>query len=499
MILPPIFKQMALRTSAMLIVKLLGLLLRIPLFRYLGPEGVGLYQIAYSFYGLVLTLLTGGMPMALTLFTAKNAGNGWRIYRNMSVLYIGVCTLLCTSFFLFTNEIALRLGNEKLELAVRMFLPALWLVPLLSLLRGYLQGLEAFGAIAVSELVEQAFRVGTILLLLSIGTSLSMPQALGTAALGASTGAVCALAFLLVMLLRHSRSSSVSAVSGQAMPDHNLRMFAHTALALTATRLIIPLSDFLEASIVPMQLQASGLSPGQALAIFGEMTGMAMTIVYIPTLITFSLTHTLSPKIASDWQARQFDRAFRRIGKAHNLTILWGISASLFLFTFAEELARLLFDQEKLATAIRLLSLCPLLAGLREVTTSILWAVGLKKEPMRGILAGIACSITALYVLTGIPGWGYTGIAVGVLLLETIPVLWNLTVIRRDLKLSFSGRRLVMNAVVLLLLTGAVSLWGGRLLPAAGFSGIALQLTLMLLTFASSVGYVALVVLTRHK
>ncbi|MCP3774322.1 oligosaccharide flippase family protein [Paenibacillus sp. MZ04-78.2] len=496
MILPSMFKQMALRTSAMFIVKLLGLLLRIPLFRYLGPEGVGLYQIAYSFYGLVLTLLTGGMPMAVTLSTAKNAGNGWRIYRNMSVLYIGVCTLLCTGFFLFTNEIALLLGNEKLELAIRMFLPALWLVPLLSLLRGFLQGVEAFGAIAASELVEQSVRVGTILLLLS---SVSMPQALGTAALGASTGAVCALAFLLVMLLRHSLSSSASATSSEALPERNLRLFAHTALALTATRLIIPLSDFLEAAIVPMQLQASGLPSGQALAIFGEMTGMAMTIVYIPTLITFSLTHTLSPKIAADWQARQFDRAFRRIGKALNLSMLWGISASLFLFTFAEELARLLFDQEKLATAIRLLSLCPLLAGLRELTTSVLWAVGQKKEPMRGILIGIVCSMTVLYVLTGIPGWGYTGIAAGVLLFETIPVLWNLTVLRRDLQLSFSGRTLVMNAVVLLLLTSVVTLWGGRLLPAAGFTGMPLQLTLMLLTFACSASYVALVALTRPK
>ncbi|WP_054971921.1 oligosaccharide flippase family protein [Paenibacillus sp. A3] len=499
MILPPIFKQMALRTSAMLIVKLLGLLLRIPLFRYLGPEGVGLYQIAYSFYGLVLTLLTGGMPMALTLSTAKNARNGWRIYRNMSVLYIGVCTLLCTGFFLFTNEISLRLGNGKLELAIRMFLPALWLVPLLSLLRGYLQGLEAFGAIAVSELVEQSVRVGSILLLLSIGTSLSMPQALGTAALGASTGAGCALAFLLVMLLRHSQSSSANAISGQAEPDRSLRLFAHTALALTATRLIIPLSDFLEASIVPMRLQASGLSSGQALAIFGEMTGMAMTIVYIPTLITFSLTHTLSPKIAADWQARQFDRAFRRIGKALNLSMLWGISAALFLFTFAEELARLLFDQEKLAAAIRLLSLCPLLAGLREVTISILWSVGRRKEPMRSILVGIACSMIMLYVLTGIPGWGYTGIAAGVLLFEIIPVLWNLNVLRRDLQLSFSGKTLVMNTAVLLLLTSVVTLWGGRLLPAAGFSGMPLQLTLMLLTFACSAGYVALVALTRQK
>ncbi|MDO3677845.1 oligosaccharide flippase family protein [Paenibacillus ehimensis] len=499
MTLPPMFKQMALRTSAMVLVKLLGLLLRIPLFRYLGPEGVGLYQIAYSFYGLVLTLLTGGMPTALTLFTAKNARTGWRIYRDMSVLYIGVCTLLCTGFFLFTNEIALRLGNEKLELAIRMFLPALWLVPLLSLLRGYLQGLEAFGAIAVSEIIEQSVRVGTILLLLSIGTSLSMPQALGTAALGASTGAVCAFAFLLVMLPLRQPRTSESPASEQAEPDLSLRLFTHTTLALTATRLIIPLMDFLEASIVPARLQSSGLSPGQALAIFGEMTGMAMTIVYIPTLITFSLTHTLSPKIAADWQARRLDRSFRRIGKALNLTILWGISAALFLFAFAEELARLLFDQAKLAAAIRLLSLCPLLAGLREVTTSVLWAVGRKKEPMRGILAGIACSMTMLYVLTGIPGWGYTGIAVGVLLFETIPVLWNLNVLRRDLRLSFSGRTLVLHAIVLLLLTCAITLWGGRLLPAAGFSGMPLQVTLMLLTFACSAGYVAIVALMRQK
>lgn len=42
------FKQMAQRTCAIFLVKIIGFLARIPLFRMLGPEGIGLYQMAYS-------------------------------------------------------------------------------------------------------------------------------------------------------------------------------------------------------------------------------------------------------------------------------------------------------------------------------------------------------------------------------------------------------------------------------------------------------------------
>lgn len=68
------------------------------------------------------------------------------------------------------------------------------------------------------------------------------------------------------------------------------------SLYITGTRLILPISDFFDALIIPQQLQASGIDIHQAIAIFGEITGIAATIAYMPTIITSALSHILSPK-----------------------------------------------------------------------------------------------------------------------------------------------------------------------------------------------------------
>jgi stage V sporulation protein B len=63
--LPTVIQQLALRSGAIFLVKLIGFLARIPLYRLLGAEGIRLYQMAYSVYGLALTVITGGFPKSL--------------------------------------------------------------------------------------------------------------------------------------------------------------------------------------------------------------------------------------------------------------------------------------------------------------------------------------------------------------------------------------------------------------------------------------------------
>lgn len=57
--LPLILKQTMVRANAMIVVKAIGLVGKVFMTRLVGAEGMGLYQLAYSFYSLILMIISG--------------------------------------------------------------------------------------------------------------------------------------------------------------------------------------------------------------------------------------------------------------------------------------------------------------------------------------------------------------------------------------------------------------------------------------------------------
>lgn len=63
-------------TVAGLVVKIFGSVNRIILSRLLGGEGIGLYQMAYPFYLLMLSISSAGVPVAVSIIVAEKGGPG---------------------------------------------------------------------------------------------------------------------------------------------------------------------------------------------------------------------------------------------------------------------------------------------------------------------------------------------------------------------------------------------------------------------------------------
>ncbi|WP_188318604.1 oligosaccharide flippase family protein [Paenibacillus larvae] len=78
--------------------------------------------------------------------------------------------------------------DSQLEFPIRCLAPALLVVPLLQLFRGFLQGIEFYGYIAASELIEQTVRVSTMLLFVLLWINYGTHAAAGGAVFGACTG-----------------------------------------------------------------------------------------------------------------------------------------------------------------------------------------------------------------------------------------------------------------------------------------------------------------------
>src|SRR5699024_8968116 len=71
------------------------------------------------------------------------------------------------------------------------------------------------------------------------------------------------------------------------------------ALPNTGSRLISSISNFLEPILVAQSLAIAGLTTVQATRQYGELTGYAMPLLFLPTFITNSLSIALLPSISA--------------------------------------------------------------------------------------------------------------------------------------------------------------------------------------------------------
>ncbi|MNI09821.1 Stage V sporulation protein B [compost metagenome] len=426
---PHLWVQSAIRASAMIVVKLLGLFGRVILTRMLGAEGIGLYQMGYSFYGFVI-MLTGGLPTALAIVTAKQPKLGWQLLKITSIGIIFFSGVISLAVFWKSISIAQFLGNSELNDTLRSLAPAIFAAPLLGLLRGYLQGLEQFSMISASEVVEQASRISIMLLIVYYSLPSGIGNAIGKGLYATFLSLMISFLILTVYISRYGLYSHGTKHNSFTLP---IRWLIGTSFMISITRLLVPASEFIDAILIPNRLIAAGYSSTEATSIFGIFTGMAITLVYAPTLITEALSYTWTMRIATQWQRKEEQKFQELLRLGIKLSWIWGLISASFLFVYAKELSVYIFDTDKATELIKYLSAIPIIVGLREMTTSILWAQDIKKIPFIGLGIGICSSIMIQYFIVAIPGYAYIGVAAGVWSMEMVSAVLNITVLKRNL------------------------------------------------------------------
>ena len=116
-------------TVAGFLVKILGALYRIPLARMIKDEGMGLYQMAYPIYLILLSISTAGLPTAISKMVAEDVALGR--YKNAYRIFIISLSVLASVGFVLT--IVLLAGAERLAVQVyknpKAFYPIVSIAP----------------------------------------------------------------------------------------------------------------------------------------------------------------------------------------------------------------------------------------------------------------------------------------------------------------------------------------------------------------------------------
>lgn len=429
-------KGMLILSFAGISVRFIGAGFRILLAALIGDEGIGLYQMAYPVYSALLALSTAGMPIAISKLVSQYITTGdyrgaYRVFR-LSLYVLGFSGLLITmAMFLGAEFIAERVAKDsRAYYPLIAIAPAIFFVTVMSAWRGFFQGQQKMLPTGLSQLFEQIVRVGVALGLVFFLFPLRLEWAAAGATFGAAAGGMAGLLTLLIIYKRQRQH--FFAMMSQQKVYHYLRkrqifysIFA-LSLPITLGHLVMPLIGLVDMMVIPMRLAEVGFDETRRMALYGQLTGMAMPVIYIPAIITVAMAVSLVPAISEALALNNFSLIRSRVSLALRLTLLLGLPSAAGLFILAEPITWMLFNNREASVFLAVMAPGVIFLTLYQTTAGILQGLGKTRLPVIHLFIGALTKLALNWFLTGIPVLNIRGAAIASVTAFLIASLLNL-------------------------------------------------------------------------
>ncbi|QIA27271.1 oligosaccharide flippase family protein [Thermaerobacter sp. PB12/4term] len=427
-------------TAGNLANRILGLLYRLLLGRLLDPARLGLFQLAMSLYFSLLTPVVAGLPDAVARVTARSAGHPAlpRVITRTAVLAVaGVA--LPAAWLLLTGWTPPGPGWAEARQAVPLvlLLPAIALAAASAVLRGQFLGDGRSAWIVIAQLVEQVVRVGALALAVHPGARLPWPPLVflvGLLVAGEAVGFLSTwLAYRTVApppdrgspagpgTVGNPPSPAGGPGTGTAAirpagrsghgsdPAPSLGEVLALAGPATVERILLSAARLLEATLIPTRLVQTGLTVTQALAVYGELGGLAAPLLLLPTVFSGALAAAIVPAVA---QAEHDPRRLRdQVRRVVAVALHLGVLAAVLFAREGTALAALLFpgtaggDYPGAGRLIHWVAPAALLLYADQVAAAVMRGLGRPLEPMVVDLAsaGVRIAVIAWGIRPGMP------------------------------------------------------------------------------------------------
>lgn len=377
--------------------KILGAFYRIPLTNILGGEGMGVYQMVYPLYCLLLTVSATGIPSGLAriVSAAESRGDAAKsraVLLKSLFLFAGIGLCGSALMFLLAPFLSAAQGEIAAVSAYRALAPGVFFVSVLSCFRGWFQGKSNFLPTAFSEICEQAVKValGLFFARLYRGEPLrAVVWALASVSL--SELAAC----LLLAFLAWGERARRPLFRERA---HLLRakQLLRVTVPVTVAAGLLPLSNLLDSILI---VRLVGAYSPDATALYGLYAGAAATLVNLPVSVCYGIAAAIIPAVSACQAQGLQEKAEERTLFAFKCTLFLSLPAAAFLFAFPAGVTSFLFpsvagqEGQTLASLVRVLSLTAVLLSCVQTLAACLTGRGKPKA------AALAMTVAVLFKL----------------------------------------------------------------------------------------------------
>lgn len=378
--------------------KIIGAIYRVPLTNLLGLDGLGLYQMVFPLYTLLLDFSGAGVPSAISKIISsypeverKEKAKEYLLGSLRLLFFLGL--VASALMFFLSDKISYLQGDSRAALAYKGLAPAVLLVAVISCFRGYYQGLMNMAPTAVSQVVEQVIKLVTGILLI---------KALLPSVVNAAAGAT--LAITLSELVATVYLGLLYGKSERRLPKLN-KVFPHakkiikTSIPVTLTGILLPLSHVIDSFMI---INVLSTYRQDATALFGVLSGAVATLINLPVSVCYGIATAIIPAISS---ATNKSTMKLNQKKAIMITLLISIPCAVFYIFFSDFAVNLLFGRmtasQKLLTVnlLKVSAIEIVLLSLLQTLNGILIGRGRLYYPVISLGVGVAVKTVLNFIL----------------------------------------------------------------------------------------------------
>ncbi|MEK4977147.1 stage V sporulation protein B [Bacillus sp. FSL K6-6540] len=461
--------------------RLLGFIPRIALPRIIGPEGVGIYQLGYPFFIVLVTIITGGIPLAIAKMVAEAEGAG-KPDASKQILHVSLM-LTITAGALFTGLSLLLapwvtgvlLPDERVYQTFISMTPMMIIIAVSSVYRGYFQGKQNMIPSASSSVIETIVRIICMLWF----AHLLMPKGIAYGAAGAMLGtAVGELIGMIALLLQYSgegrRTNKLlpkpqEAVSEKKAPDSSsnkgiLKRLFGIALPVTGGKMVGSFSYLLETILTNRSLAMAGIATSVATAQYGALQGMIIPLLLLPGALTVSLAISLVPSLSEAAARNDRPTIHKRMNQSLRLALVSGAPFAIIMFVLAEPLCLLLYDNAEISDMLKIMAPFALFLYVQSPLQAALQALDRPGRALLNTLFGAIIKMSLIVYLASNPAFGIKGAVIAIIVNSIAVTLLHGFSLSRLIGFRFRLLDYVKIAAVMIIM-GACVLYGYRHLP----------------------------------
>ena len=432
--------------------KALGAFYRIPLSNLLGVEGIGVYQMIFAFYSLAVVVCGGVIPtsMALTIskMRALQSGNIKIVFWKYFFISVSFGVLFLLLFIFFAPIISSLQGNQLATLGYRYVGFAVLFSSLIAPIRGLFQGYENMTPTAISQIIEQFFKLLFGLLFIYLFKNSGVQIIVAGAILGVVISEFLSFLYLYIKLKLFNKKIII-------YNNKNIN-FANNFGKIFVYVLIIPFVTLIDSFLV-VNLLNINFSPSISTQLFGLQSGMVNSLINFPVIFSLALSTSLLPSLSYYNAKKNQDKAKEKISDCLNFIWLFILPCILAFYVLAPLILGFAYrnlNGSMFNISVNLLKLSSfqmLFVALLQITASVLQAKGKTSLLIFNLLvcSVIKISLTAIFVSTEF--FNIFGLALSNLVFYFLSCMWNLIYLVKEYKLKINLKKIILPLFLILL------------------------------------------------
>jgi len=448
-----------------IIVKILGLVFRIPLTALLGDVKMSYYSTAYEVYLPIYSIAMAGLPVAVSRMVAQyvseNRYNDVKSVFKVAKRFFAI-TGIVGFVLMFGVGYIVTLVAENPNALPSMFViaPCIIFCCVLSLYRGYYEGLRNMFPTAISSLIEAVCKLvlgyGFAWIVINYYNGANKgAYAAAAAILGITVGT--AIAALYVFIRHKTIGDSISSAMYDNSPagidtKEVLKALIAISIPVVLGSMATQISGLIDVAMVQRQLHdgvAGNISVFESqykhlfdeagwqeivrhpveeagkivgyenelhLFLYSAYRNQAYTFFNLVPTITAAVGVSALPVLTMAWTNKDKNAIKANLESMLKVISLIAFPAGLGLIALAPEILRMLFHTEGAEVAaplLRILGIAACFAGMTTPMTNLLQAIGRPSAPVKNIAVGAVIKIVVNYILVGIPSINIIGAPIG--------------------------------------------------------------------------------------